>query len=251
MPNARCATSPTLRPIRPKPMIPSVLPVSSRPVSEVRSRYLPAARADIIRGKCLDSPIMNAKACWLTLSVFAPGVESTWTPSSVAASTSISSKPTPWRPTTLRPIRALEHRAIDDPAGPDHQGVGPDDLALKGRRIERGGHPDLARVAEQVHPRLVHRGQEEQDRSVRHDRGRFRVLGGGWRGDTGLDPITVRGRVPGASAPSSRGVGPCAPPSRAGEGAAGRWGRGVGPSAGRAPRRLGRRCGPGASCPGP
>ena len=54
---------------------------------------------------------------------------------------------------------------IDDAAGADDQGVGPDDLAPERRRIDAAGHPQLSGLAEQAHPRLVHRVHQQDQRT--------------------------------------------------------------------------------------
>ena len=90
-------------PMRPQPMIPSVLPVSSTPGAQFFapkpiSRYLPQTS-----GRFFASAISSANACSATEVLFAPGVMVTATPRAFAASMSMLSTPTPCLEMSFRP----------------------------------------------------------------------------------------------------------------------------------------------------
>ena len=101
MTRIRMATARTarLRPIRPSPTIPSVLPRSAfpGPAGQPPSRI---RLSDVTM--VLARPMMSASACSATASWFAFGVTVTTTPRSLADFKSTLSKPTPIRAMTLR-----------------------------------------------------------------------------------------------------------------------------------------------------
>src|ERR1019366_3236995 len=93
---ARLTTS---RPILPRPMMPSVLPRSSLPMSFFFS-HLPARVEALACGIRRAMASMSASVCSATETALPPGVFMTSTPASVAASRSTLSTPTPARPMT-------------------------------------------------------------------------------------------------------------------------------------------------------
>src|SRR5918994_2173010 len=104
MPNAsaRWATS---RPIRPRPMTPSVLSASSTPSHFERSQR-PSVRAVWAWGMLRACASNSAIVCSAADSTLDCGALTTMTPRSVAASTSTLSSPMPARPTTTRSVPA-------------------------------------------------------------------------------------------------------------------------------------------------
>src|ERR1035437_6712544 len=93
---ARLTTS---RPMLPRPMMPSVLPRSSWPMSFFFS-HLPARVEALACGIRRAIASMSASVCSATETALPPGVFITSTPASVAASRSTLSTPTPARPMT-------------------------------------------------------------------------------------------------------------------------------------------------------
>ena len=93
---ARAATA---RPMRPKPMIPSVFPCSSAPMKRLRSQF--AAFTLLFACATLRaSDTSKAIVCSAVVIVFPSGAFITTIPRVVAAGTSMLSTPTPARPTT-------------------------------------------------------------------------------------------------------------------------------------------------------
>src|SRR6266496_2708793 len=105
MPSAPAVLA-TRRPILPTPMIPSVLPfISSSPCQRLLPQSARRVRLSTTTA-CLASASMSMIACSATELELDPGAWTTATPRSVAAGRSTVSRPTPWRPTTLRLLQA-------------------------------------------------------------------------------------------------------------------------------------------------
>src|SRR6266545_76099 len=96
----------TRRPMLPTPIMPRVLPcISSRPCQRPLPQSARRVRLSTTTA-CLAQASMSMMACSATELELEPGAWTTATPRSVAALRSTVSRPTPWRPTTLRLLQA-------------------------------------------------------------------------------------------------------------------------------------------------
>src|SRR4249919_998679 len=98
-----CALRATVPPMRPRPMTPSFLPSSSKPVSPAFG-HSPAFMPASARGMWRASANSNEIACSAAASVLPSGAFITAMPLAVAASTSMVSTPAPARPMTFSPL---------------------------------------------------------------------------------------------------------------------------------------------------
>ncbi len=97
--------------MRPSPMMPSVLPMSSTPPYLLRSQR-PSLRAACACGMLRAQAISMATVCSAALSTLLVGALTTMMPRLVAASMSTLSTPTPARPTTLSRVPASMTSAV-------------------------------------------------------------------------------------------------------------------------------------------
>ena len=95
-----CALRATVLPMRPRPMTPSFLPSSSKPVRPALG-HSPAFMPASARGTWRASANSSDSACSAAASVLPSGAFITAMPFAVAASTSIVSTPAPARPITF------------------------------------------------------------------------------------------------------------------------------------------------------
>src|SRR5437773_1550853 len=76
----------------------------------------------------------------------------------------------------LEVLAPIEERGIDHAARADDQRISSHNLALEGGRIQRTGHAELPRVAEEPQARFVHAGQGEDDWTAFHGGSRWLSL---------------------------------------------------------------------------
>ena len=114
-----CALRATVPPMRPRPITPSLLPSSSKPVRPAFGHspaFMPASARGMWRASANSSEI----ACSAAASVLPSGAFITAMPRAVAASTSMVSTPAPARPITFR-RRALASASAVTWRGRTHQ----------------------------------------------------------------------------------------------------------------------------------